>query len=129
MWGNLSVSGYWDLRFELCEQTFVEALCYLEYLATGNVRERTAWARADAALPVLPDDGRIRLDAADRVVNVLCLSGIWCGDCVRSVPIVARLAEAAGPPVGLRFVDRDAIPDSGTSCAFWERCGFRWSFS
>ena len=38
----------------------------------------------------------VRLDPAGRIVNVLCLSGIWCGDCVRSVPIVARLAEAAG---------------------------------
>ena len=44
-------------------------------------------------------------------MNVLCLSGIWCGDCVRSVPIVARLAEAAGPPVDLRLVDRDAVPE------------------
>ena len=42
---------------------------------------------------------------------MLCLSGIWCGDCVRSVPIVARLAETAGPSVDLRFVDRDAIPE------------------
>lgn len=84
---------------------------YPDYLTTGNGREQAAWARAEAAIPALPDDASTRLDPAGRTVNVLCLSGIWCGDCVRSVPIVARLAEAAGPPLDFRLVDRDAIPE------------------
>ena len=105
------MSPYFDLRSELFRQVFRDALAYPEYLATGNSREAAAWARADAALPALPDDASIRLDPAGRIVNVLCLSGIWCGDCVRSVPIVARLAEAAGLSVDLRFVDRDAISE------------------
>ena len=105
------MSAYFDLRSELFERVFRDALAYPEYLATGNRRERAAWARAEAALPPLPEDAGARLDPAGRIVNVLCLSGIWCGDCVRSVPIVARLAEVAGPSVDLRFVDRDAIPE------------------
>ena len=105
------MSAYFDVRSELFRQVFRDALAYPEYLATGNVRERAAWARAEAALPALPDDAQTRLDPAGRIVNVLCLSGIWCGDCVRSVPIVARLAGAAGPPVEMRFVDRDALPE------------------
>ena len=105
------MSGYFDRRSELFQHVFRDALPYTEYLATGNDRERVAWARADAALPALPDDSQVRLNPAGRIVNVLCLSGIWCGDCVRSVPIAARLAEAAGPSVDLRFVDRDAIPE------------------
>ena len=105
------MNRYFDQRTDLFRQTFRNSLTYPQYLATGNAREAAAWARADAALPAPPDDASIRLDPAGRIVNVLCLSGIWCGDCVRSVPIVARLAEAAGPPVDLRFVDRDAIPE------------------
>ena len=105
------MSAYFDLRSELFRRVFRDALAYPGYLATGNVRERAAWARVEAAVPPLPDDAGSRLDPAGRIVNVLCLSGIWCGDCVRSVPIVARLAEAAGPSVALRFVDRDAIPE------------------
>ena len=104
-------SPYFDLGSELFRRVFRNALTYPEYLATGNGRERAAWARAEAAVPGLSDDAQTRLDPAGRIVNVLCLSGIWCGDRVRSVPIVARLAEAAGPPVDLRFVDRDAIPE------------------
>ncbi len=103
--------SYLDLRSDLFRRAFGGAVPYRDYLATGNDRERGAWARAEAVLPGLPDDARVRLDAAGRIVNVLCLSGIWCGDCVRSVPIVARVAEAAGSSVDLRFVDRDAIPE------------------
>ena len=102
------MSAYIDLRSDLFRRAFAGGDAYSEYLATGNDRERAAWGRAEAALP---SDAGARLDPAGRIVNVLCLSGIWCGDCVRSVPIVARLAEAAGPSVDLRLVDRDAIPE------------------
>ena len=57
------MSAYFDLRSELFRQVFRDALAYPEYLATGNSREAAAWARADAALPALPDDARTRLDA------------------------------------------------------------------
>ena len=103
--------SYLDLRSDLFRRAFQGASAYPDYLATGTDRERAAWTRAEAALPALPDDAGTRLDPAGRTVNVLCLSGIWCGDCVRSVPIVARLAEAAGPSVDFRLVDRDAIPE------------------
>ena len=103
--------SYLDLRSDLFRHAFQDAVPYGDYLTTGNDRERAAWARAETALPALPDDAGTRLDPAGRIVNVLCLSGIWCGDCVRSVPVVARLAEAAGPSVDLRLVDRDAIPE------------------
>ena len=103
--------SYLDVRSDLFQRVFRDAVSYRDYLLTGNDRERAAWERAEAGLPALPADARTRLDPAGRIVNVLCLSGIWCGDCVRSVPIVARVAEAAGPSVDLRFVDRDAIPE------------------
>ena len=102
------MSAYIDLRSDLFRRAFAGGVPYRQYLATGNGREQAA--RAEAALPALPDNAQARLDAAGRIVNVLCLSGIWCGDYVRLVPIVARLAGAAGPSVDLRFVDRDAIP-------------------
>ena len=103
--------SYLDVRSDLFQRVFRDAVPYRDYLLTGNVRERAAWARAEAALPAMPADAGTRLDPAGRIVKVLCLSGIWCGDCVRSVPIVARLAEVAGPTVDLRLVDRDAIPE------------------
>lgn len=104
------VTGYFDLRAPLFRRGFGEALRYDAYLATGDEGERRAWARAAEAVPALPEDAAARLDPAGRIVRVLCLSGIWCGDCSRSVPVLARLAEAAGPRLELRILDRDAIP-------------------
>ena len=103
--------SYLDLRSDLYRAAFRGAVGYRDYVAAGSDRQRAAWERAEAAVPPLPEDAGARLDPAGRIVNILCLSGIWCGDCVRSVPIAARIAEAAGPSVNLRLVDRDAIPE------------------
>ena len=39
-------------------------------------------------------------------MNVLCLTGAWCGDCVNQCPILQRFAEASSK-IDLRFLDRD----------------------
>ena len=55
-------------------------------------------------------------EAAERIRNVggrfrfLVLTDDWCGDAVNTVPVVARLADAA-PNVELRIVPRDAFPE------------------
>jgi thiol-disulfide isomerase/thioredoxin len=46
-----------------------------------------------------------------RRMNVLCLLGAWCGDCIEQGPILQRIAEAAAGRIDLRFLDRDAHPD------------------
>jgi hypothetical protein len=38
-------------------------------------------------------------------MNVLCLAGPWCGDCVNACPMFQRIAEAS-PLIDLRFVNR-----------------------
>ena len=105
------MAGYFDRRAGLWKSAFALALPYGEYVGTGNGRERAAWQRADAAVPSLPGDAAQRVDAGGRILNILCLSGIWCGDCVRSVPILHQAAQAAGNSVTLRILDRDALPE------------------
>ena len=43
-------------------------------------------------------------------MQVLVVSGTWCGDCVQQGPLIARIAEAC-PVADLRWVDRDAESD------------------
>ena len=81
------MSGYFDLRRDLFRTAFASALPYPDYLATGNARERRLGAGRGGDTGTLPDGAEARLDPAERVVKLLCLGGIWCGDCVRSVPI------------------------------------------
>ena len=42
-----------------------------------------------------------------REMNVLCLAGAWCGDCVGQCPILEHFARGC-PKIHVRFTDRDA---------------------
>jgi hypothetical protein len=50
------------------------------------------------------------LSSFQREMNVLCLAGAWCGDCINQCPAYGRFAEAA-PTIHLRFLDRDDHAD------------------
>lgn len=45
------------------------------------------------------------LSGFTRKMHVLCVAGVWCGDCVNACPIFQRFAEAS-PAIALRFVHR-----------------------
>ena len=44
-------------------------------------------------------------------MNVLIVSGIWCGDCVQQCPLLQRIAEANPERVAVRLLDRDVHKD------------------
>lgn len=50
------------------------------------------------------------LSALPRFVNVVAIAEDWCGDVVRHVPVLQRLAEAA-PSLKVRFISRVQHPD------------------
>ncbi len=84
---------------------FEQALPYgpfLEKFGTPEHRER--WSRVYAAA-TLTDAQRTMLAGFVRKMNVLCLSGPWCGDCVNACPIYQKIAEAS-PMIDLRFINR-----------------------
>jgi thiol-disulfide isomerase/thioredoxin len=58
---------------------------------------------------VIPSEVVERMRANSDGMRLLVLSEDWCSDCFSAVPLIARLAEAAG--VELRVLARDANPD------------------
>ena len=44
-------------------------------------------------------------------MNVLCLAGAWCGDCIQQCPIFEQFARAA-PVLQVRYLDRDEHADA-----------------
>lgn len=80
-----------------------------DYLATGTDQQRENWMKAyDGAQ--LNDEQRRLLGSFVRRINVICVSGIWCGDCVQQCPLIQRIAEATDA-IDLRYVDRDEHAD------------------
>ena len=57
----------------------------------------------------VPDDIRVALESLPPL-RIAVLSEDWCGDAVNTLPLIARMAEAA-PDMELRVFSRDANPD------------------
>ncbi|MEC9157908.1 MAG: thioredoxin family protein [Planctomycetota bacterium] len=66
----------------------------------AEIHEQVALDPAQAAL----------VGGFTRTMNVLCLSGIWCGDCVAQGPMFARIADASDL-IRLSWLDRDEHRD------------------
>lgn len=83
---------------------------YSDYVATGTPEQQENWqAIYDRAS--LTDGQRQLLSSFTRQINVIALSGIWCGDCVQQCPLIQRIAEANSDKIDLRWLDRDEHSD------------------
>ncbi|MFM1889831.1 MAG: hypothetical protein RLZZ565_588 [Planctomycetota bacterium] len=87
---------------------FEAALGWEDYLATDPDRA-SRWREFHEKV-ALTDEQRSLLAGFSRRMNVLCVSGIWCGDCVQQGPLLERIAEAS-KAIDLRWVDRDEHAD------------------
>jgi thiol-disulfide isomerase/thioredoxin len=104
---------------DVLAQSFARAETYDRYLATARPHERAAWDRAATTFSLTPAQAAT-LAAITRRINILCLSGTWCGDCSAQVPMLDAMARAAPlpaesepgtPGIALRLLDRDANLD------------------
>ncbi|MDA0975675.1 MAG: thioredoxin family protein [Phycisphaerales bacterium] len=85
-------------------ETFEAALSWEDYLATDEDRANR-WREFHERVG-LDEDQRTLIGGFGRRMPVLCVSGIWCGDCVQQGPMLQRIAEASDL-IDLRWVDRD----------------------
>lgn len=93
---------------------FTSALPYDAYVASGSADQQQSWRASHARVSLTPRQ-RGLVEAFERRVNILVLSGTWCGDCVQQCPMLDHLARvkpapessADAPGVDLRFADRD----------------------
>lgn len=83
---------------------FEQGLDYASYLATDPARA-AKWTEIYDRAALTPEESQVT-DSFTRRMLVMCISGIWCGDCVQQGPLIQRIAEAA-PSVDLRWLDRD----------------------
>ena len=102
---------YYDIRRDFWRETFDKALSYEDYLNASPETHRAKWRAVEAKVAV-PDQAREIVGGFKRRLNVVCHSGVWCGDCSRQGPMLMRLA-ACNPCIDLRFVER--VDDSRLS--------------
>jgi thiol-disulfide isomerase/thioredoxin len=88
---------------------FESADSYDQFLERyGKPLDLARWQAKEQSL-YLTESQQAVLAGFTRQMNVLCLAGAWCGDCVDQCPILGRFA-AESDKIDLRFVDRDDCP-------------------
>lgn len=95
---------------ELLVRKFETGLTYSRYVTTGKPEQQAAWQKIyDQARLTEAQCGLV--GGFVREMNVLIVSGVWCGDCVQQCPLLERIGEANPGKIHLRFVDRDLHAD------------------
>jgi len=89
----------------LSEQ-FKAGLDYASYVATGKPEQQRRW-NDFYKIPTLGESQRQLIGGFVREMNVLVVSGIWCGDCVQQVPLLQKIVEAGSQKISMKIVDRD----------------------
>jgi hypothetical protein len=97
-------SSFWRKHFELGKD-------YNTYLQEGDPSHVSRWLDSMERIPDLEDDDKKRIQGYNRKMNVLVYSGIWCGDCVRQVPLIKKISDVAGELVQVRIVEREMSPE------------------
>ena len=89
---------------------FDSALKYTDFLdAHGTPSDQHKWQGVFDSVH-LSDAQTQLLKGFKREMNVLCMAGAWCGDCVKQCPIFHQF-EKVSSKVQVRFLDRDADPE------------------
>jgi thiol-disulfide isomerase/thioredoxin len=84
-------------------------LSYGNYLDTGKPEQKDGWTEIyDRIKLTTEQEGLVKSFVRD--MKVICVSGIWCGDCVQQGPLIQRIADA-NEKIDLRWLDRDEHMD------------------
>ena len=104
-----NVSDYHDKRVDFFKAHFAKALNYQDYLATGEETHRERWNQHYQAIQLSSEQQQL-IKGFTRKLNILFMSGIWCGDCVRQGPLMQHIAQA-NDLIDLRFIDNKENPE------------------
>ncbi len=83
---------------------------YQAYVAAGTAQQQENWQRIYEQAK-LTDAQRSLIGSFVRRVNIIAMSGVWCGDCSQQCPAIQRIAEANPEAIDLRWLERDDHKD------------------
>ena len=98
---------YYDIRSAFWRRCWKEAQSYDTYIEGSEPRLTANWKDFEKQVPPLNKDQRECLTGFERTLNVLVVSGLWCGDCVRQGPMIKHIGDSCDQNVAVKFIDRD----------------------
>ena len=103
------MSKYSDKRTDFFKNYFSKALDYESYLSTGSELEIQKWRSYEEEVKLSPDIVS-RIQSFRRKLNILVMSGIWCGDCIRQGPIFKAIQDQS-ELFNFKFIDNRENPE------------------
>src|ERR1700761_1954920 len=95
-WGLFMNPSMLSIKFET-------GMPYEQYVRTGSAEQQHRW-KAVYETAELGGAQRELVKGFVRRMNVLVVSGIWCGDCIQQCPLLQRIADANPEVVLVRFL-------------------------
>lgn len=93
------------MNASILQREFEGGQPFHEFVAGMEVLHRPPWQQRYEQLELtLPQTALVQ--SFVRPMNILCVTGPWCGDCALQGAAFARLAEANPQLIGLRFIPR-----------------------
>jgi hypothetical protein len=105
----MAASELFDPRSSLWREAFARALPYAKYIATGTSAQQDKW-RVYGERISLTDEQRAIAERFKRQLNVIVLSGMWCGDCARQGPMLDLIGSASSV-LTIKFIDNQVMPE------------------
>jgi thiol-disulfide isomerase/thioredoxin len=99
--------AYHDIRADFWREHFEKADRYDQYLELSEPVYVKRWKDMAAALPEITAGQKERLTGINRRLNMLVYCSDWCGDCVRQMPMLEKIAAGVGPDLEMRIIDRE----------------------
>lgn len=91
-------------------EKFKQGVAYADFLKKyANEGQKVRWHQVHELIVLTPEQQQL-LGSFTRTMDVLCLAGAWCGDCINQCPIFERFVHAA-PVIQVRYLDRDDHAD------------------
>lgn len=104
----MTAPDLFDIRSQLWRESFSQGLPYREYVATGTPGQQDKWGAYRERFSLTSAQKKVAAEWK-RELNILVLSGMWCGDCARQGPMIDVIA-AEVPTFKVRFIDNQANP-------------------
>ncbi len=102
------ISPYKDLRRDFFARFFNQALPFDEY-GNSNSLHWPKWQRYFKLIDLETTQKEL-IKSFKRKLNILVLSGIWCGDCQRQGPMLKAIADSC-ELINLRFIESRDNPE------------------
>ncbi len=100
---------YYDVRQAFWQKYWELGSDYENYLSDSDAEKSEKWRNICERIQLTAEQGEL-VGGFVRKLNVLVLSGIWCGDCARQGPMLQRIKEA-NDAIEIRFVDNRDNPE------------------